>query len=316
MGIAPFNIASSVILITAQRLARRLCAELQGAGRLSRARRCSTPASSEEDLDGTWKPYRPVGCSACNNGYKGRVGIYQVMPITEEIQRIILADGSALDIAKQAEREGVRDLRQSGLIKVRHGRHLARRSAGLHQRISTHGSRRSHGHMAPQSAQDHGIRLRVGRARTATASWCAAKLRAAGENQVQAALRRQGVLATKVKKRRMRRRQDQAQGHRDLHAPAGDHDEGRRAAAAVLRHRRPRQCQPQRRQAAERHPHRRRDRHLAVGRLPQVPAVLRHPVLQPGRSRRGRAVSWKRCSTAWRSTWKRPRRSSPRSSRR
>ena len=57
----------------------------------------------------------------CNNGYKGRVGVYQVMPISEEIQRIILAEGTALDIASQAQREGVRDLRQSGLVKVRSG---------------------------------------------------------------------------------------------------------------------------------------------------------------------------------------------------
>ena len=73
------------------------------------------------DLDGTWKPYKAVGCSACSNGYKGRVGLYQVMPITEPIQRIILSEGTALDIAKQAESEGVRDLRQSGLVKVRAG---------------------------------------------------------------------------------------------------------------------------------------------------------------------------------------------------
>jgi type IV pilus assembly protein PilB len=120
MGIAPFNIASSVILITAQRLARRLCPN------------CKAPADiphetlldagfKEEDVDGTWTPYRPVGCSACNNGYKGRVGIYQVMPISEDIQRIILADGGALDIAKQAELDGVKSLRQSGLYKVRLG---------------------------------------------------------------------------------------------------------------------------------------------------------------------------------------------------
>jgi type IV pilus assembly protein PilB len=120
MGIAPFNIASSVILITAQRLARRLCPN------------CKAPADiphetlldagfRDEDVDGTWTPYRPVGCSACNNGYKGRVGIYQVMPISEDIQRIILADGGALDIAKQAELEGVKSLRQSGLYKVRLG---------------------------------------------------------------------------------------------------------------------------------------------------------------------------------------------------
>jgi type IV pilus assembly protein PilB len=74
-----------------------------------------------EDLDGNWKPFRAVGCSMCNNGYKGRVGIYQVMPITEEIQKIILNTGSSMDIAEQAQRDGVRDLRQSGLLKVRSG---------------------------------------------------------------------------------------------------------------------------------------------------------------------------------------------------
>ncbi len=120
MGIAPFNIASSVILITAQRLARRLCPV------------CKAPADiphealldagySEEELDGSWVTYRPVGCSACNNGYKGRVGIYQVMPISEDIQRIILRDGSALEIAEQAKAEGVRSLRESGLYKAKMG---------------------------------------------------------------------------------------------------------------------------------------------------------------------------------------------------
>jgi type IV pilus assembly protein PilB len=62
-----------------------------------------------------------VGCSACNNGYKGRVGLYQVMPISENIQKIILEEGNAVDIAQQAQRDGVRDLRQAGLIKVRAG---------------------------------------------------------------------------------------------------------------------------------------------------------------------------------------------------
>ncbi|WP_026437557.1 type IV-A pilus assembly ATPase PilB [Acidovorax sp. JHL-9] len=120
MGIAPFNIASSVILITAQRLARRLCPI------------CKTPADiphealvdagyPEHELDGSWVTYRPVGCSACNNGYKGRLGIYQVMPISEEIQRIILRDGSALEIAEQAKQEGVRSLREAGLHKAKLG---------------------------------------------------------------------------------------------------------------------------------------------------------------------------------------------------
>jgi len=120
MGVAPFNIASSILLITAQRLARRLCEN------------CKVPADypreamvragfAEVDLDGNWKPYRAVGCSNCNNGYRGRVGLYQVMPITDAIQRIILALGTAVDIADQARKEGVRDLRASGLIKVRAG---------------------------------------------------------------------------------------------------------------------------------------------------------------------------------------------------
>jgi type IV pilus assembly protein PilB len=119
MGIPTFNIASSVILITAQRLARRLCS-------------CKQPADVDEeallaagfretDLDGSWVPYKAVGCDRCTNGYKGRVGIYQVMPISEEIQRIILAGGNAMEIAAQAKREGVADLRESGLRKVRAG---------------------------------------------------------------------------------------------------------------------------------------------------------------------------------------------------
>ncbi|MDO8903299.1 type IV-A pilus assembly ATPase PilB [Hydrogenophaga sp.] len=120
MGIPTFNIASSVILITAQRLGRRLCPTCKAP--LDVPRKALIDAGfKSEDLDGTWTPFRPVGCSACNNGYKGRVGIYQVMPISEEIQRIILKGGSALDIAQQASREGVRTLRESGLLKVRQG---------------------------------------------------------------------------------------------------------------------------------------------------------------------------------------------------
>jgi type IV pilus assembly protein PilB len=120
MGIAPFNIASSVILITAQRLARRLCTNCKAPHDIPHETLLDA-GFKEEDVDGSWTPYRPVGCSACNNGYKGRVGIYQVMPISEDIQRIILADGSSLEIAKQAGIEGVKSLRQSGLHKVRLG---------------------------------------------------------------------------------------------------------------------------------------------------------------------------------------------------
>jgi type IV pilus assembly protein PilB len=120
MGVAPFNIASSVIMITAQRLARRLCS-------------CKKPvdipiealfeAGFEADqLDGSWQPMGPVGCERCKgSGYQGRVGIYQVMPITEEIAHIIMTNGNSMDIAAQAKREGVLDLRQSGLLKVKQG---------------------------------------------------------------------------------------------------------------------------------------------------------------------------------------------------
>ena len=120
MGIASFNIASSVILITAQRLARRLCA-------------CKKPMTipmealiqagfQEHEIDGSWQLYGPNGCDKCKgSGYKGRVGIYQVMPISEEIQRIIMTNGNSIDISEQAQREGIRDLRQSGLLKVKQG---------------------------------------------------------------------------------------------------------------------------------------------------------------------------------------------------
>ncbi len=120
MGVAPFNIASSVLLITAQRLARRLCENCKAQADYPREALLRA-GFKEDDLDGSWRPYRAVGCSACNNGYKGRVGLYQVMPITEAIQRIILSQGTAMDIADQARKEGVRDLRQSGLVKVRAG---------------------------------------------------------------------------------------------------------------------------------------------------------------------------------------------------
>ena len=120
MGVAPFNIASSILLITAQRLARRLCENCKQPAEYPREAMRKAGFSSDE-LDGSWKPYRAVGCSSCNNGYKGRVGLYQVMPITEDIQRLILAECTALDLAAQAQKDGVRDLRQAGLIKVRAG---------------------------------------------------------------------------------------------------------------------------------------------------------------------------------------------------
>jgi type IV pilus assembly protein PilB len=120
MGIPTFNIASSILLITAQRLARRLCTCKQPLDVPAEALR--NAGFSEEDLDGSWTLFGPGSCERCKgSGYKGRVGIYQVMPVTEEIQRIIMANGTALDIARQAKREGVKDLRTSGLLKVKQG---------------------------------------------------------------------------------------------------------------------------------------------------------------------------------------------------
>jgi type IV pilus assembly protein PilB len=120
MGVAPFNIASSVILITAQRLARRLCSCKQPVQIPEEA--LLRAGFKEEDLDSTWQPYGPVGCDICKKtGYKGRTGIYQVMPISEEMQRIIMSNGNSLDLAAQAQRDGINDLRQSGLIKVKRG---------------------------------------------------------------------------------------------------------------------------------------------------------------------------------------------------
>ena len=121
MGVAPFNIASSVLLITAQRLARRLCKDCKKPGPLPKETLLDA-GFTEADLDGSWQPYHPVGCETCNgSGYKGRVGIYQVMPITEAIQEIILTHGTALQIAEQARKEGVLSLRESGLKKVKLG---------------------------------------------------------------------------------------------------------------------------------------------------------------------------------------------------
>ncbi|MFT3806905.1 type IV-A pilus assembly ATPase PilB [Arenimonas sp.] len=119
MGIAPYNITSSVTIVIAQRLARRLhdCkreVQLPAAALLAEG-------YTDADIKNGMKIYEPVGCSDCNDGYKGRVGIYQVMPMTEEIQKIILEGGNALQIADAAKRSGINDLRQSALLKARNG---------------------------------------------------------------------------------------------------------------------------------------------------------------------------------------------------
>jgi type IV pilus assembly protein PilB len=119
MGVAPFNIASSVTLIIAQRLARRLCNNCKEEDNVPHSA-LLRQGFKAEDLDDLIV-YKAVGCDQCNKGYKGRVGIYEVMPISEAMGRIIMASGNALEIADQAEREKINNLRQSGLEKVRKG---------------------------------------------------------------------------------------------------------------------------------------------------------------------------------------------------
>ncbi len=120
MGVPTFNIASSVLLITAQRLARRLCNCKKAID--APAKTLLDAGFSEADLDGSWTLFGPGGCERCKgSGYKGRVGIYQVMPVSEAIQRLIMNGAGELDLAEQAAREGVRNLRESGLLKVKQG---------------------------------------------------------------------------------------------------------------------------------------------------------------------------------------------------
>jgi type IV pilus assembly protein PilB len=120
MGVKPYAIATSVSLIIAQRLARRLCAQCKQPVEVPREALLKE-GFSEEDIAKGIKIFAPKGCQNCTDGYKGRVGLYQVLPITESVGRIILAGGSAVDISAQAEKEGVWNLRRAGLEKVRSG---------------------------------------------------------------------------------------------------------------------------------------------------------------------------------------------------
>ncbi len=120
MGVKPYAIATSVSLIIAQRLARRLCNNCKEQKDLPREVLIQEGFTGEQ-VDEGLEVFGPVGCKQCTNGYKGRVGIYQVMPVSEEMGRTIMEGGNAMQIADQAEKEGVWDLRRSGLEKVRKG---------------------------------------------------------------------------------------------------------------------------------------------------------------------------------------------------
>jgi len=119
MGVPPYNIASSVNLIIAQRLARRLCTNCKKPVDIPKEALVEEGFSEDEVVN--LKVYGPIGCDQCAEGYKGRVGIYQVMPVSEAMGRIIMENGNALQLADQAKSEGVANLRESGLKKVREG---------------------------------------------------------------------------------------------------------------------------------------------------------------------------------------------------
>ena len=122
MGVAPFNIASAVNLIMAQRLARRLCSNCKAPMERPPEKVLREAGFTDEDLAGNWTMYRAVGCEACKGkGYKGRAGLYEVMPMTERMKAVIMKGGTEVDIANIAYEEGLVDLRRSGLLKVMQG---------------------------------------------------------------------------------------------------------------------------------------------------------------------------------------------------
>ena len=120
MGIAPYNITSSVTLVIAQRLARRLCPKCKKPVELPKPALLAE-GFTEAEIDAGFTLYDAVGCDECTEGYKGRTGIYQVMPMSDDIQAIVLEGGNAMQIAAVAQKAGIRDLRQSALMKVRNG---------------------------------------------------------------------------------------------------------------------------------------------------------------------------------------------------
>ena len=120
MGVKPYAIASSVQLIIAQRLARKLCDSCKELRDIP-VEALLQEGFTQEEVNAGFKIYGPVGCKLCNDGYKGRLGIFQVLPIREAIERIIMEGGTVLEIAEQAEKEGVIDLRRAGLQKVKDG---------------------------------------------------------------------------------------------------------------------------------------------------------------------------------------------------
>ena len=121
MGVPSFNIATSVNLVIAQRLARRLCSQCKEAVEVPEQSLLEMGFTEEDIVNPEFQIYQPVGCSECRDGYKGRVGIYEVMKVTPEISRLIMEDGNAIQIADAADQAGFNNLRRSGLMKVMQG---------------------------------------------------------------------------------------------------------------------------------------------------------------------------------------------------
>jgi len=120
MGVKPYAIASTVSLIIAQRLGRKLCVNCKEIRDIP-GEALLLEGFTEAEINAGLQIFGPVGCPQCNGGYKGRIGIFQVLPVTESIQRVIMEGGNAMQIAEIAEREGVADLRKAGLAKVKDG---------------------------------------------------------------------------------------------------------------------------------------------------------------------------------------------------
>jgi hypothetical protein len=236
MGIPTFNLASSILLITAQRLVRRLV-HLQATARYAGRDTAQCRLHGERprwQLDSSTVPGE---CDRCKgSGYKGRVGLYEVMPVTEAIQRIIMANGTELDIAVQARRDGVNDLRRSGLLKVKQGTDLSRRGPRQHQRLREEGSMAtavkpdqedrvgSQGACFSLGGEEQGRESRPWRAARFQPDRCpghSAPPGDSGQQDIQTAF--QGWAA------------NHGQGYHAVYAPTGDDDQSWRAAAADVR---------------------------------------------------------------------------------
>ena len=276
MGVKPYAIATSVSLIIAQRLARRLCNQCKQPLEMPKEALLKE-GFTEADVGAGLKIFGPKGCANCTDGYKGRTGIYQVLPVTEAIARIILAVGSAVEIGapgRQGRRVGSAPRRareseerpdQSRRSQQRHGRvTTGRKYSWLRQQPATVRAIKRDIAFTWEGKDKRGTRVK-------------GKSLAPDEQTLRAELRRQGVAPSRIRKQRQmaQRRQGQRRRHRGLQPPARHHARGRHSAGAGLRDRRQRPRQARHAEAHPRHQGRCRGRHLAARGARQASAVLR-----------------------------------------